>query len=332
VEENNFGIRKRLLEYDDVMNSQREVIYKRRRHALYGERLQVDIANMFYDTCESIVAEYLPAKDFGAFQLELARIFTMESPFSQEEFEKGSQLELVERLYDIVLKSYGEKNLRIAEMAKPVISNVFENQSDKFENIVVPFTDGSKGIQVVTNLKKAHQTDCRQLIRDFEKNIVLAIIDDSWKEHLRDMDDLRQSVQGAVYEQKDPLLIYKFEAFELFQAMRDKSNREIVSFLFKGQLPNQESGQVQRAQAPKRSNYDNLQTNHPEAVTSGGGGGSAQEPQAPPKAQPIVKDKAKSYGRNDVVVIQNLNTGEKKEMKYKKAQPMVEAQGWIIVD
>ncbi|CAE7280994.1 secA, partial [Symbiodinium pilosum] len=333
VEENNFGIRKRLLEYDDVMNSQREVIYKRRRHALYGERLQVDIANMFYDTCESIANEHLANKDFGAFQLELARVFTMESPFTEEAFMKAGQQELVNQLYDVVLKAYGEKNLRIAEMAKPVIKNVFENQSDKFENIVVPFTDGNKGIQVVTNLKKAHDSNCRQLIRDFEKNIVLAIIDDSWKEHLRDMDDLRQSVQGAVYEQKDPLLIYKFEAFELFQVMRDKSNREVVSFLFKGQLPNQESGQVQKAQAPRRSNYDNLQTSHPELAASGGGGHSnGKQPQATPKAQPVVKDKSKAYGRNDVVTIQNLTTGEKKEMKYKKAQPMVEDQGWIVVE
>ncbi|MEQ9263422.1 MAG: preprotein translocase subunit SecA [Owenweeksia sp.] len=332
VEENNFGIRKRLLEYDDVMNSQREVIYKRRRHALYGERLQVDIANMFYDTCESIANEHLANKDFGAFQLELARVFTMESPFTEEAFMKAGQQELVNQLYDVVLKAYGEKNLRIAEMAKPVIKNVFENQSDKFENIVVPFTDGNKGIQVVTNLKKAHDSNCRQLIRDFEKNIVLAIIDDSWKEHLRDMDDLRQSVQGAVYEQKDPLLIYKFEAFELFQVMRDKSNREVVSFLFKGQLPNQESGQVQKAQAPRRSNYDNLQTSHPELAASGGGNSNGEQPQATPKAQPVVKDKSKAYGRNDVVTIQNLTTGEKKEMKYKKAQPMVEDQGWIVVE
>ena len=146
------------------------------------------------------------------------------------------------------------------------------------------------------------------------------------------MDDLRQSVQGAVYEQKDPLLIYKFEAFELFQVMRDKSNREVVSFLFKGQLPNQESGQVQKAQAPRRSNYDNLQTSHPELAASGGGNSNGEQPQATPKAQPVVKDKSKAYGRNDVVTIQNLTTGEKKEMKYKKAQPMVEDQGWIVVE
>lgn len=330
VEENNFGIRKRLLEYDDVMNSQREVIYKRRKHALHGERMQVDIANMFYDTCESVVAEHSSSKDFGAFQLELARIFTMESPFSEQEFEKSNANELTDSLYDKVLSAYSVKNERIAQMAMPVIQNVFQNQTDKFENIAVPFTDGSRGIQVITNLEKAYNSQCKELIRDFEKNIVLAIIDDSWKEHLRDMDDLRQSVQSATYEQKDPLLIYKFEAFELFKTMIDKSNREIVSFLFKGQLPNQDA-EVQQAQTSKRINYDNLQTSHPELAASGGGGNEGgEQAQARPKAQPIVKEK--TIGRNDIVTIQNLSTGEKKEMKYKKAQALVEGQGWTVID
>ncbi len=328
VEENNFGIRKRLLEYDDVMNSQREVIYKRRKHALYGERLQVDIANMFYETCESIVSEHQEAKDYGAFQLELARVFTMESPFSPEEFEKTSQAELIDQLYDKVLAGYSEKNRRIAEMAYPVIKSVYENQSDKFENIVVPITDGIKGIQVVTNLKKAFETEGKRLIRDLEKSIVLAIIDDTWKEHLRDMDDLRQSVQGAVYEQKDPLLIYKFEAFELFKSMVDKSNKEIVSFLFKGQLPSQDTDQVQQARAPRRTNYDRLQTSHPQmaAATSSG----ETQTVAPPKPKPVVSEK--KYGRNDSVTIQNLTTGEKKEMKYKKALPLIDSQQWMIVE
>lgn len=329
VEENNFGVRKRLLEYDDVMNAQREVIYKRRRHALYGERMQVDIANSFYETCESVIAEYQPVKDFGGFQLELARVLTMDSPFSEEEFIKGNPQELVNSLYEQVLKEYTTKNKRIAEMAMPVIKNVFQNQSDKFENIVIPFTDGSKGMQVVTNLKKAYETEGRQLIRDFEKNISLAIIDDSWKEHLRDMDDLRQNVQGAVHEQKDPLLIYKFEAFELFKSMIERSNKEIVSFLFKGQLPSQDPNQVQQAHKPERSNLDNLQTSHQE-LSTGGGGGEPQQAERP-KAQPIVKQ-GKSYGRNDMVTIQNMTTGEKQEIKFKKAQPMLSSKQWIIVD
>ncbi len=327
VEENNFGSRKRLLEFDDVMNSQREVIYKRRRHALYGERLQVDIANMFYDTCQSIIAETQPARDYDTFQLELMRVFTMESPVTEEEFQKMAQGELVHKVYESALHTYSDKNVRIAKMALPVIKSVYQNQDNKFENIVVPFTDGTKGLQVVTNLEKAYSSEGRQLIRDFEKNIILAMIDDSWKEHLRDMDDLRQSVQGAVYEQKDPLLIYKFEAFELFQAMIDKSNREIASFLFKGQLPSQDTSQVQQAQAPKRTNYDNLQTSH-EDLSAGGGGESA--PQERPKAQPVVKDK--SYGRNDLVTVQNMTTGEKKEMKYKKAEGLVSSRQWMIIE
>ena len=328
VEENNFGIRKRLLEYDDVMNSQREVIYKRRKHALYGERLQVDIANMFYDTCQNIVEEYQEVKDFGAFQLEMARVFTIESPVSKQDFEKLNPQELIHRIYETILKSYSEKNKRIAAMALPVVKNVYENQADKFENIVVPFTDGNKGIQVVANLEKAYRSEGRQLIRDFEKNIILAMIDDSWKEHLRDMDDLRQSVQGAVYEQKDPLLIYKFEAFELFRAMIDKSNKEIVSFLFKGQLPSQDASQVQQARSPRRTNYDNLQTSHDELTTSGGG--SSEQPAQKPKHQPVVKEK--SYGRNDMVTIQNLNTGEKKEIKYKKAESLIGSREWTLVE
>ncbi len=330
VEENNFGIRKRLLEYDDVMNSQREVIYKRRRHALYGERMQVDIANMFYDTCQSIVSEYQDMKDFGGFQLELARIFTIESPVKEEAFMRMGQEELVDLLYDTVLKGYSSKNERIAKMAMPVIKNVFENQSDKFENIVIPFTDGTKGIQVITNLEKANKTQGKQLIRDFEKGIVLAMIDDAWKEHLRDMDDWRQSVQGAVYEQKDPLLIYKFEAFELFKKMIDKSNKEMVAFLFKGQLPSQDVNQVQQARAPRRTNFDNLQTSHSEMAAGGGGSNGSSQQREAPKAQPVVKDKG--YGRNDVVTVQNLSTGEKKELKFKKAQPLVDSNKWTIIN
>lgn len=327
VEENNFGSRKRLLEFDDVMNSQREVIYKRRRHALYGERLQVDIANMFYDTCTNLVNEAQQERDFDTFQLELMRVFTMESPVNAEEFLKIQASDLVNKVYDGALHTYSDKNIRIARMAMPVIKDVYENQADKFQNIVVPFTDGARGLQVVTNLEKSYSTEGRQLIRDFEKNIILAMIDDSWKEHLRDMDDLRQSVQGAVYEQKDPLLIYKFEAFELFQAMIDKSNREIASFLFKGQLPSQDASQVQQAQAPRRTNYDNLQTSHDE-LSTGGGGESAPVERAKP--QPMIKEK--SYGRNDLVTIQNASTGEKKEIKYKKAETMVASRQWMIVE
>lgn len=328
VEENNFGIRKRLLEYDDVMNAQREVIYRRRRHALYGERMQVDIANMFFDTLEAIIMEHQPVRDYDGFNLSMLRVFSLDSPVSKEQFEKGDPQELVQGLHEQVLKAYSRKNERIAKMALPVIRNVYENEDNNFENIVVPITDGQKGIQVTSHLKEAVDSEGRQLIRDLEKAITLAMIDDSWKEHLRDMDDLRQSVGNAQYEQKDPLLIYKFEAFELFKTMVDKANREIASFLFKGQLPNQEQGQVREAQAPKRTKYDDLQTSHPPLAASGGG--EAPQAVAPPKTKPVVSDK--KYGRNDHVTIQNISTGEKKEMKYKKAEPLIESQAWILIE
>lgn len=333
VEENNFGVRKKLLEYDDVMSSQREVIYKARKHALYGDRLQLDIANMFYETIESLLEEYHTAKDFGGFQLEWMRTFALELSLAEEEFNKSKAEDLQASLYQNVMKEYELKNDRIAQMAMPVIKDVFDKQADKFENIVVPLTDGQKAIQVVTNLKKASSSEGKQLLRDLEKSIVLSFIDDSWKEHLRDMDDLRQTVQGAVYEQKDPLLIYKFEAFNLFKSMRDKSNKEVVSFLFKAQLPNSEGTQLQKAPERKKVSYDNLQTSHPDANEASSPSGSAGQAQAKPqrpKAQPMVSEKR--YGRNDLVKLKKLGTGEVQEMKYKKAEALVASQQWILID
>jgi preprotein translocase subunit SecA len=330
VEENNFGIRKRLLEYDDVMNAQREVIYKRRRNALYGERMQVDIANMFFDTLEATLMAHHEAKDFGAFNLDMLRIFSMEEPLDKETFEKSSAEALLETLQEKVLSGYSQKNELIAKMAMPVVRNVYESEDNNYENIVVPITDGQKGINVTTHLEEAVNSEGRQLIRDLEKSITLAMIDDSWKEHLREMDDLRQSVGNAQYEQKDPLLIYKFEAFELFKTMVDKANREIASFLFKGNLPVQDQSQVREAKAPQRVKYDNLQTSHPQLAASGGGSGSEAQPVAPPKPKPAVSEK--KYGRNDQVTIQNMTTGEKKTMKYKKAESLIENQGWILID
>ncbi len=252
VEENNFGVRKRLLEYDDVMNSQREVIYKRRRHALYGDRLQVDIVNMVYDTCNLLVRENIITSDYKNFEFELIRFSSTSSPFSEEEFKTLSEQELTDQLFDIVYKHYKEKLERSAKAAYPVIKDVYENQGDKYERIVVPFTDGTKELKVVTNLKEAYETEGKGLVTDFEKNITLAIIDDSWKDHLRQMDELKQSVQNATYEQKDPLLIYKFESFELFNEMLDKINKEVLSFLFKGELPSQDANQVSQAREQKR--------------------------------------------------------------------------------
>jgi preprotein translocase subunit SecA len=211
-------------------------------------------------------------------------------------------------------------------MALPVIRQVYEDQKSGFQNISVPFTDGHKVLNIVTNLKDAYESQGRALIQDFEKYITLALVDDSWKSHLRDMDDLRQSVQGAVYEQKDPLLIYKFESFELFKRMLDQMNREMVSFLFRGTLPTQDPGQmrqapVQQRQAPK----------YTESHPNPNGGQVAQRPQAPRPTAPVVRQE-KKIGRNDQVTIQNLSTGEKQSLKYKQAEAMIGSGQWLLVE
>ncbi|MBT8267283.1 MAG: preprotein translocase subunit SecA, partial [Bacteroidia bacterium] len=257
VEENNFGVRKRLLEYDDVMNAQREVVYKRRYHALFGERLRVDLANMIFDTSEIISETNKDANDFKNFEFELIRYFSMSSPISQSEFNNMTAQDISQKIYKAAFEHYMEKMERNADLAFPVIKNVYETQGDKFKRIVVPFTDGIKTLQVVTDLQKAFETNGKQLITDFEKNISLAIIDDAWKTHLRKMDELKQSVQLAVHEQKDPLLIYKFESFELFKSMIDQVNKDVISFLFKGEIPQETANTIQEARARKR---ENLQT------------------------------------------------------------------------
>ncbi|MFY7988312.1 MAG: preprotein translocase subunit SecA, partial [Flavobacterium sp.] len=213
VEENNFGVRKRLLEYDDVMNAQREVVYKRRRHALHGERLKVDIANMMYDTCELVVEQNKLAEDFKNFEFELIRYFSISAPVTPAEFSKLSAREITGKTYKAVLAHYEEKIARDAHEAYPIIKNVYENNNGQYQRIIVPFSDGIKSLNVVTDLEKAYSSEGKSLVADFEKNITLAIVDEAWKKHLRKMDELKQSVQLAVHEQKDPLLIYKFEAF-----------------------------------------------------------------------------------------------------------------------
>ncbi|MCK5169435.1 MAG: SEC-C domain-containing protein, partial [Bacteroidales bacterium] len=290
VEENNFGIRKRLLEYDDVMNSQREVIYRKRRNALYGERLSVDIANMMSDVSESIVAEYQDNGDFEGFKFELLRTFSVESPFTGERFLKENANELIEELYKHVLETYKRKEEGIAKQAYPVIKDVYEKSGHTYENIVVPITDGVKTLQVITNLEKSYKTEGRDLVKSYQKSAVLAHIDESWKEHLRELDDLKQSVQAATYEQKDPLLIYKFESFELFKTMIDKVNRDVVATLVKGHIPIQDPDKVREAQQRRRTDYSNLQTSRPDQAT----GGDEEKKQ---KAQPVRVDK--KVGRND---------------------------------
>ncbi len=298
VEENNFGIRKRLLEYDDVMNAQREVVYKKRRHALYGERLTLDLQNMMYDLVDSIAATYSEDRDYDAFNLELIRLFSIESPVSKEEFMQAKPDALSSKIFAAVEDHYKAKSKLIADRTFPVLKNIYENQSNAFENIVVPFTDGIHNIQVLANLKKAYETNGRELINAFERSVTLSLIDDAWKEHLREMDDLKQSVQSAVYEQKDPLLIYKFESFELFKKMLEQINRDTMSFLFKGTVQGQDEQKVQEARAPQRTDLSKLKTSHDSFEnTSHTGGEGNGNPNEQRKAQPVRVEQ--KVGRND---------------------------------
>lgn len=237
VEENNFGIRKRLLEYDDVMNKQRDVIYKRRKNALFGDHLKYDITNMIFDVSNSIVNATKPASDFKNFEFEVIKNFTMEAPVSENDFKAKSVGDLTNILFEAAQKDYEKRLELMKEKSFPIIENVFKTQGQTFKMIQVPFTDGSRTMTIVTDLEKAHETNCESLINDFEKNITLSIIDENWKLHLREMDDLRRSSQGAVYEQKDPLVIYKQESFYLFSEMVEKVNKETISFLYKGEIP-----------------------------------------------------------------------------------------------
>ena len=333
VEENQFGVRKRLLEYDDVMNSQREVVYKRRYNALFGERLRVDLANMIYDTSEGIAESNKAANDFKNFEFELIRFFSMSSPITEAEFNKMTALDIAQTIYKAGFTHYKEKMERNADIAFPIIENVYENQRDKYKRIVVPFTDGVKNLQVVTDLEKAYLTKGKQLVTDFEKNISLAIIDDAWKTHLRKMDELKQSVQLAVHEQKDPLLIYKFEAFELFKSMIDQVNKEVISFLFKGELPTETTNAISEAREVRKK--ENLQTqkeeipNLDERSAQNRAAGNTQPQQQ--VVETIVRDQPK-IGRNDKVTIKHVMSGENKTVKFKQAEPLIAKGEWVIVN
>ncbi|MBK8414821.1 MAG: preprotein translocase subunit SecA [Bacteroidetes bacterium] len=303
VEENNFGIRKRLLEYDDVMNSQREVIYKKRRHALFGERLTLDLENMQYDYSESLANAFADQRNFEEFKLELIRIFSIDAPVNEQEFMKIKAEELADKIFEASQAQYRFKSKMIADKAYPVIQQVFETQGQVIENIVVPFTDGMKQVQVMVNLKKAFETHGAEIMTAFERTIALALIDDAWKEHLREMDELKTSVQNAVYEQKDPLLIYKFESFELFKKMLEQINRDVLSFLYKGFIPVQDSANVKEARPQPRTDMSKLKTSH-EEVPAGATVGAPQPQGAAPegqrqvaKPQPVRVDP--KVGRND---------------------------------
>jgi preprotein translocase subunit SecA len=333
VEENNFGVRKRLLEYDDVMNAQREVVYKRRRHALHGERLKVDIANMMYDTCELVVEQNKAAGDFKNYEFELIRYFSISSPVTEAEFGKLTEREITGKTYKAILEHYNIKIERNAEDAFPIIKNVYENNNGQYLRIIVPFTDGIKSLNVVTDLEKSYASKGKTLVTDFEKNITLAIVDEAWKKHLRKMDELKQSVQLAVHEQKDPLLIYKFEAFNLFKKMIDDVNKEVISFLFKGNLPSQNPSDIHEAkQVRQKQNY----TESKQEVASSDAASEARRAgeaasQRPSVTETITRETPK-INRNDTVTIKHVMSGKSETMKFKKAESMIASGEWVIVN
>ncbi|MCB0759286.1 MAG: preprotein translocase subunit SecA [Flavobacteriales bacterium] len=282
VEENNFGIRKRLLEYDDVMNKQRQVIYKRRRNALFGERLKLDVLNMFHDVSTIITEEYQPEGDFEGFQMELFRRLFIESPVDAETFKSGKAPDIADKVFEAALEAYHRRGQQIAAQALPVIGDVFLNQGKQYENIVVPISNGTKTMQVVTNLEKAYKTEGKDLIDSVEKYITLAIIDNEWKEHLREMDDLRRDVQNASIEQKDPLLIYKLESFKLFDAMIDRISNEVVEFLVRAGLPAAEPAVQQAPEHKPTREEQRMQTSRTEVPAyAGASTGTPQRAQGP---------------------------------------------------
>jgi len=335
VEENNFGIRKRLLEYDDVMNAQREVIYKRRKNALSGDRLKLDIANMLYDTCEDIIVRNKASNDYKNFEFEVITNFSITAPINVNHFENSTEDFLIQELYQFLLKYYDDKTNSNAKLAYSVIKNVYERPGNKFERIVVPFSDGVKSINVVTDLKKAYDSNGKKLVDDFERNITLAFIDEVWKTHLRKMDELKQSVQLAVHEQKDPLLIYKFESFELFKEMINLLNRDTLSFLIKGSLPSQNESSIQEVKktSTKQRSYatqkdEVLNTDQTAAQNRSIGANASSQRQ---QIETIIRQKPK-IGRNEKVTIKHVINGSSKILKYKQAEPLITKGEWVLID
>ena len=302
VEENNFGVRKRLLEYDDVMNAQREVIYKRRRNGLDGERLKLDLANMFYDMAQEVVSAYSPTKDFENFKLATLARLSIDTPFSHDEFDSKKPDELTGQLYVKANANYEKRAQSMADQAFPVIARVFEDEGNSYTNMAVPFSDGRKHLNIVANIEKAHESKAKTLVEDLEKGVTLSVIDNKWKEHLRNMDDLRQNVQFASHEQKDPLLIYKFESYELFKKMISEVNEEVSSFLMKCSLPigeNQVQGadNVRKSASPQGVAQKSNVMNSSERAAAARSGGNPNAAVPRPKAQPI-RVEAK-VGRNE---------------------------------
>jgi preprotein translocase subunit SecA len=334
VEENNFGIRKRLLEYDNVMNSQREVIYKRRRNALFGERLELDILTMLYDTCEDMVINAKNGNDYDSLRLNALSVLGIDYDVTKDDFEKLDQKKLTDDIYHRALAHYHKKNEMVAQKAMPVVKEIHRTRGATVENILVPFSDGQKQIGVAANLTKCVETNNKELVKSMEKMITLAIIDQLWKEHLREMDDLKQSVQNAVFEQKDPLLIYKFEGFELFKRFIAKVNEDTVSFLLKADIPVQEPEQVQEARAQRARVKLNEQKEESKSLLSGGSGSAPQQPQPnrPPQEKVMPVKSEKIANRNDKVSVQYPDGRVVRDVKYKKVEDDIVNNRCIIID
>ena len=307
VEENNFGIRKRLLEYDDVMNAQREVVYTRRRHALMGERIGVDFMNMSYDVAVALTNAYEESGDFDNYQLEVFRNFGIEIPFKEEEGKRLKNDEKANRIFDLAMQNFNKRNDALAEMIGPRLIEIYERVKDGgiIKNIVIPFTDGKKFYNIPCNLEEAARTNGKSVTKTFLKVIMLHTIDDAWKVNLRDLDDLKQSVQNAHYEQKDPLLIYKLESYHIFEQMVQKMNSKAVSILMRSQLHIPEQEEIKEATPQKRKDFSRMQASHAQAQsslagnqTSGGNGQSQPAPQKPPQPRtPIIAQP--HVGRNE---------------------------------
>ena len=295
VEENNFGIRKRLIEYDDVMNQQRNLIYAKRRHALMGERIGVDITNMIYEIAENTIADAKSANDYEGLKFDAMQTFAIELPFDEETFNRGRRAELSDQLAEAALDSFKRRMDKLMTVADPVIQQVYETKGQMYENILIPITDSKRVYNISVNLKAAAESHCKEVVREFEKRMLLYVIDDEWKEHLRQLDDLKQSVQNASYEQKDPLLIYKLESFNIFKQMLDALNRRAIAILLRGQIHTQEPDRVQQAQQQRRMDYSRYRTQkdavQQAAQASGAAAAAGRDTRENARPEPIHVDK-----------------------------------------
>jgi preprotein translocase subunit SecA len=326
VEENNFATRKRLLEYDDVMNSQREVIYKRRKNALYGERLELDIMSMLFETCEDLVLNAKGANDLDSLKLNTISVLGMDFAIEKEDFEKFDEGKLTQMLYDLALETYHRKNTNISQKALPLLTQIYQQRGATVEFIRVPFTDGKKLIEVAAPLEKSVKSEGAEMIQSMEKMITLAIIDQTWKEHLRDMDDLKQSVQNAVYEQKDPLIIYKFEGFELFKIFIGKVNEECISFLMKASIPVQKAEEVQEAKQHRQAK------DYKESKEESGSLLNRGQSNRPPVEKTEPAKTMKIASRNQRVSVQYPDGSVKKDVKFKQVEDDIKNNKCVLIE